>query len=220
LTLPIRGSWFRDIDTPRSYRSCTLLTPLTFVRFVNPNATHQEQMCSKRRRTFLHLSLSCDLMIVIMMDTSVELDQVASPWLWLGYRPSGWPGCPSICPFMLRRSHGSVGASLRSTQAAADRDRTGRASGRMLIRGVEGSVLMATSVPMVVAPGRSHGHCGSEHSHRRCDGLGRLEERQHRSDGALTASARDDRVTGTHLHDRGGHVAMGAAAPERARGGW
>ena len=38
-----------------------------------------------------------------------------------------------------------------------------------------------------------------------------------RNDGTLTASAGDDRPAGSHLHDRRGHVAMGAAAAERAR---
>ena len=48
----------------------------------------------------------------------------------------------------------------------------------------------------------------------------RLNEWGHgcRSDDALTASTRDDRSTGPHLHDRRSHVSMGAAAAERARG--
>jgi len=46
---------------------------------------------------------------------------------------------------------------------------------------------VTATVPMVVVPGRSHGHRESEHSQRRRDGLRRLEERQHRSrsDGTL-----------------------------------
>ena len=47
----------------------------------------------------------------------------------------------------------------------------------------------------------------------------RLEEQRHRysGDGALTASARDNGPAGSHLHDRRAHIAMGAAAAERAR---
>jgi hypothetical protein len=76
-----------------------------------------------------------------------------------------------------------------------------------------------TSPATTVARGRSHGH-RSEHSHWTHDVPGRLGERRHgcRSDGVLTASTRDDGLTGSHLQDRRGHVAMGAAAAERARG--
>ena len=54
-------------------------------------------------------------------------------------------------------------------------------------------VLVTTTVPAVVARGRTQGHCRSEHSKREADGLRRLEERRHRcrSDGALTPSAPD-----------------------------
>src|SRR4029078_12326539 len=40
-------------------------------------------------------------------------------------------------------------------------------------------VLMATTVPEVMARGWSHGHCRSEHSQRGCDGLPRLGATQH-----------------------------------------
>src|SRR3979490_1737087 len=82
------------------------------------------------------------------------------------------------------------------------------------------SILVATIVSPVVAPDGSHGHRGSEHSPRTQGGaLGRLEERWHgcRNHGTLTASAGDDGPTRSQLHDRRGHVAMGAAAAERAR---
>ena len=73
---------------------------------------------------------------------------------------------------------------------------------------------MATTVARAVVRDRGQGH------RRTHDFPRRLEEPRHdcRSDGALTASTRDDGPTGSHLHDRRGHVAMGAAATERARG--
>jgi hypothetical protein len=80
----------------------------------------------------------------------------------------------------------------------------------------EARLLMTVST--VVARGRSHSHCGSKHSRRGYDGLCRMEERLHpcRSDRTLTASGRNDSAAGSHLHDRGGHIAMDATAAERA----